>query len=203
MTERARQTIDWRRVHEGLAASRSRLEEGAEPTAEASRQILARRAEALAQPLAEAATPAAALELLVFSAGHGRYAVEASRVVDVFPLLDPTPVPCTPPTILGVVSHRGRIIPLVDVGQLLEPAEGAPAEARFVVAVEKGGICLGLRAESVAGLVRVEERDVLAPDHVAPETDAVVRGVTETMASVLDVEALAHDPRIQVNEEID
>lgn len=203
MTESTRAGIDWQRVHETLALSRRLLDEGAQPTTEASREILERRARALAEPLVEDAAPTDARELLVFSRGESRYAVETTEVVEVIPLLDPTPVPCTPPAIVGIANHRGRILPLLDLGLLLAAAELRAAETPVAVVVQAVAGRLGIGADAVAGIERIDERDVLPADGGARRGGGVVRGVTRTMVSVLDVEALVRDPRVQVNEYVE
>ena len=81
-------------------------------------RILTKRAEALARPLQERQTLAEPLELLVFSLAGERYAVDTAHVQDVVPLREITPLPCTPSFVLGVVNHRGRILPVLDFRRL-------------------------------------------------------------------------------------
>jgi purine-binding chemotaxis protein CheW len=167
------------------------------------RRILESRAKALARPLEEAAARGRTLDLLVLSCAGGAYAVGAEHVSGVVPLVDPTPVPGTPPAVLGVVNHRGRILPVVDVGRLLvSNGRDAPA-ASFVVAVEVGDASFGIRADAVPEVVSVEEDEVVPTARLGEQQDSVVRGVTGAMVAVLDVEALARDPRIVVNDEVE
>lgn len=163
------------------------------------KRILEERAQALAQPLEEAATAAPVLELLTFSCAGSTYAVAASDAVAVVPLGDPTPVPGTPPAIRGVVNHRGRILAVVDVGCLVSVAERDASETDLGIVVTTGDASFVLLAETVPELVSLEEDDLTPTDR----PDGVVRGVTETMAAVLDVAALALDPRIAVDDEIE
>lgn len=203
MTDSARERIDWERVHDGLARSRRGLEDVAEPPADESRRILARRAAALAEPLVEAAAVTDTLELLVFSCGEATCAVETAHAVEVIAHPQPTPVPCTPPAVFGVLNHRGAMLPLVDVGRLLDEPEPRAGDVPFVVAVQAGEDRLGIRADAVVGIVRVPEREVLSPRRSGARRDSVVRGVTASMVAVLDLEALAADPRVHVDERVE
>lgn len=179
-----------------------RHHEGAELSAADARRILESRAKALAQPREEAAAPARTVELLTFSCAGAAYAVNASDVVEVVPLVDPTPVPGTPPAVLGVVNHRGRVLAVVDVGRLLAPADQSASRVGLLVVVTAGEASFAIRADSVPELVTVEEQE-LSIGRLGEQQDSVVRSVTGAMVALLDVEALARDPRIEVNDQVE
>ncbi len=65
---------------------------------------------------------------LLFQLGKDRYALEASRVVEVVPLLALKKLPQAPPGVAGVFNYRGRPVPAVDLGAL---TVGQPASERF------------------------------------------------------------------------
>ena len=166
-------------------------------------RILKKRAEALARPLQERQTLAEPLELLVFSLAGERYAVDTAHVQDVVPLREITPLPCTPSFVLGVVNHRGRIVPVLDFRRLFGlSAEGVPEGARFVVA-EAEGMTFALFADTVAGITLVDLRDLTPPPVTfTDDQKAWLRGVTGEMVAVLDLEAIVRASRIVVNEEV-
>lgn len=198
--ERAR--IDWQEVHDRLERARRALEAGDEPAPEEARRLLRERAQALARPREEVSTPTDVVELLVFALGAERYGIETRHVLEVVRLRGLTPVPCTPPFVLGVMSHRGRILAVLDLRTLLDLAGRGIAEGSQVVAVEAGGMAFGIVADAVGEGIRVAG-DGLAPPPAAlvGGGHAFIRGVTAGMVAVLDVEAMARDPRITVNEE--
>ena len=53
--------------------------------------------------------------ILLFQLGKDRYALEASRVVEVVPLLALKHLPQSPPGIAGVFNYRGRPVPASDI----------------------------------------------------------------------------------------
>jgi purine-binding chemotaxis protein CheW len=167
------------------------------------RRILQERARLLAQPIVEQSATAEGLEFLVFSRAGSRYAVEANLVAQVVPLAEPTPLVSVPAAIVGVVNHRGRIVAVVDVASV-RAAEPAKTVAQgFAVVVQEGGAWLALWADAVSGIERVEERDVRPASELGDQTDAFVRGFTADLTAILDVEALARDPRVEADDELE
>ena len=143
------------------------------------------------------------LHLAVFVLAGARYGIEAAYVLEVAPLRELTPVPCTPPHILGVMNHRGRILPILDLRNLFAlAAQEMTAESR-VVAVEVDGMTFGILADAVLGTMQVGIHEVvLPPVTLLHDQQAALRGVTGEMIAVLDLEALARDPRLTVDEEV-
>ena len=166
-------------------------------------RILKKRAEALARPLEARPTFAESVELVVFSLAGERYAVDTAHVQDVVPLPEITPLPCTPSFVLGVVNHRGRILPVLDFRRLFDlSGEGIPEGARLVAA-EVGGMRFALFADTVAGIVRVDMRELTPPPVTfTDDRKAWLLGVTGEMVAVLDLEAMVRESRIVVNEEV-
>jgi len=203
MRNEARRAIDWDRTYARLEEARRTLDAGGNLPLDEVTRVLRARAQALAKPPEEAPAPAEALELLVFSLAGERYGIEATHILEVVPSLELTPVPCTPPFVLGVMNHRGRILPVLDLRRLFElGGQGVPAGGR-VAAVEAGGMTFGIFAEAVIGTVTVGTHEMAPPPVVLTgDRRALIEGVTGEMVAVLDLEALARDPRIVVNDEV-
>ncbi|MFO0963358.1 MAG: chemotaxis protein CheW [Phycisphaerales bacterium] len=93
------------------------------------------------------------MRTFVFTAAGCRYALDASWVQAVHPLVRARPVPGAPPFIAGMIDVHGELVPLVDAALLLsgsQPVErtlgarvllldtgGAGARARFALAVDR------------------------------------------------------------------
>ncbi len=65
---------------------------------------------------------------LLFQLGNDRYALEASRVVEIVPLLALKTIPQAPKGVAGMLVYRGRAIPALDLCDL---AFGRPARERM------------------------------------------------------------------------
>lgn len=200
---KARPAVSRQTARTGLEQTRGGVECDGNHSPDEVERILRERAAALATPLPEVRNPTALLDLLVVTIAGERYGIETAYALEVMPVRDLTPVPCTPPCVLGVVNHRGRILPILDVRRVFDlPGEGA-AEGGQVVAVQAMGMTFGIFVEVVAGTVRVAAQEVSPPPAaLTGKQQSIIRGVTKEIIAVLDLEALARDPRITVNEEV-
>ena len=105
---------------------------------------------------------------LLFQLGKSRYALEASRVIEVVPLLAIQQLPQAPRGVAGIFNYRGRAVPAVDLGAL---TLGQPASERFSTRIiivnypdDSGAIHLvGLIAEHATELLRKDPKDFVDP----------------------------------------
>lgn len=101
---------------------------------------------------------------LLFQLGKDRYALGASRVVEVAPLLALKRLPQAPKGVAGIFNYRGRPVPAVD---LCELATGQPASERLSTRIiiinyqhENGTEhLLGLIAENATEMLRRNTKD--------------------------------------------
>jgi len=98
---------------------------------------------------------------LLFQLGKDRYALEASRVVEVVPLVGFRRLPQAPKAVAGMFNYRGRAVPAVD---LCELTLGQPASERLSTRIiiinypdgEGRDHLLGLIAEHATATLRTE-----------------------------------------------
>jgi len=167
-------------------------------------RILRARAQALARPSSSAPAPSTMLELLEFRLASERYALEIRHVQDVHPLRDLTPLPCTPPFVLGIVNLRGRILPVFDLKKFFDLPEQGLTDLHRIILVRGNDLELGLLADVIVG-VRSVAVDSLQP---SPPTFTGIRagylkGIGEERLVVLDLDRILSDPKIIVHEEVD
>jgi len=174
------------------------------PAAPEARQILRARAQALARPPERAAVAAASLELLEFRLARESYALETRYVREVYPLKNLTPLPCTPPFVLGIVNVRGRILPVLDLKKFFELPEQGLTDLNRIILVRGNDLELGLLADVIAG-VRTIPVDSLQPS--LPTLTGIraeyLKGVTAERLVVLDLDRILADPKIIVHEEVE
>ena len=127
---------------------------------------------------------------LLFQIGEDRYALEASRVVEVVPLLALKHLPQSPPGVAGVFNYRGNPAPAIDLSQL---TLGRPAQSRLSTRIiivrwpgeDQPDRVLGLVAEHATEMLRKEPKDFVDPGirlHAAPYLGPVLmdaRGVIQ------------------------
>lgn len=167
------------------------------------RRVLRARANALARPTERDAAENASLEVLEFCLAQERYALETRHVDEVYPLKDLTPLPCTPPFLLGVVNVRGRIIPVLDVKKFFELPDVGLTDLHHIILVSGKGLELGLLADAIVGArpVPVDSLQPSLPTLTGIRSD-YLKGVTAERLVVLDLDRILADPRIIVHEEV-
>ncbi len=117
------------------------------------------------------AAPAEALrELLAFRLADEEYALDVAAIEEIIKPRPVTEVPLTPPFVTGLISLRGRIVPILDLRRRLGlAAEPLGRASRIVVAADRGRV-VGLQVDAVTGVVRLSAADI-------GPTPAVVGGV--------------------------
>ena len=166
-------------------------------------KILKNRAAALAREFEPPRTAEDYLELVVFGLASETYAIEGSFVTEIRPLKELTPLPCTPPFVLGVINQRGQILSILDLKKFFDlPTIGLP-DLNKVIALRMNDMEFGILADVVVGM-----RDVLIEEiHPPPPTlkgiqAQYLKGVTQNGMIVLDGTKILSDRKIVVHEEV-
>jgi chemotaxis signal transduction protein len=97
--------------------------------------------------------------VIIFTVGAVRYALELRWVREVVSLGFVTSVPSAPAALGGVCNLHGAILPVLDVGVLLDGVAGLPAR--------QGDGALVLEAEGMVCALRVDQVDHVASLHEA------------------------------------
>ena len=138
------------------------------------------------------------MQLLVFTVGAEDYAIESRRVIEVLPLVTARPIPRMPEFVRGIFTHRGGLVPLVDLGRLLtdKPLRETLSTRLIVVEFSSGPddqrIRLGVAAENVLSLCSSDETEASLPTIRSPGAPALGRllRIHGRTIQVLDVEHL-------------
>ena len=194
--------IDW-------SALIKRQEQAAEAWAEASlapdqeQAVLRKRAAELALRPAAKDDSGANLECLEFILSGENYAIELSFIAETLPLVEFTPLFCTPPFVLGIANMRGRIISIIDLRRFFElPAIGL-SDLNRVIVVGDGEMEFGVLADSIVGMRSFKPQEILAaPDAFTGLREEYLAGVTSERCALLDMRKIISDPRIVVHEEV-
>lgn len=95
-------------------------------------------------------------QIVVFGLGEEEYALTISEVQEIIRYVTPRSVASDADWILGVISLRGRIIPVCDLAVRLGAARGDSSAMKIIV-VEAGDHTVGLVVEDVTEVLTVEE----------------------------------------------
>jgi purine-binding chemotaxis protein CheW len=107
----------------------------------------------------------------------GRYAFEAALVTEVVRLGPLTRLPAAPPFLVGVFTHRGEILPVLDIAQLAGQGSIPVRPGTRAAVVHSGPWKVAVLSEAVEGLLAIPRRTVEPPP-------AESSGVAEFLAGV-------------------
>jgi purine-binding chemotaxis protein CheW len=194
--------LDWTDLHRRLDASHAELKRRFAPSPEEKQKILHARAGLLATGgKAEATSPHSLLEVVEFILGPERYGIESSYIREIHPLNEFTPLPCTPPFVLGLVNVRGQILSIINIKKLFDLPEKGLTDLNKVIIVHTSHMELGILADAIVGVRSV------APEELHPALPTLtgiraeyLKGITKDPLVVLDVEKILSDENILVNE---
>jgi len=176
----------------------------AAPDPETTRKILEGRARTLARERRIEAEPEGRLEVLEFVLANERYGLETSYLREVYPLKELTPLPCTPPFILGIINVRGQILAVTDLKRFFNLPDKGLSDLNKVIILRRGRLEVGILADAVSGVRPVSISEVQAPlptlEGISPD---YLKGVTPEALVILDAEKILADPRLIVHEEVE
>jgi purine-binding chemotaxis protein CheW len=114
------------------------------------------RARAVAAPAVQDARTM--LGLLSFTTGAQEFALPLEQVIEVIALpATVTPLPDVDSAVLGTIDHRGDLLPVLDLAQLLGLGGRAPgAPSRIVIALLRGHR-IGLAVDAMRSVLRIDE----------------------------------------------
>jgi purine-binding chemotaxis protein CheW len=165
------------------------------------RKLLRERASLLArEPAAE--ETGERFEVVEFLLGRERYGIETSYIREVCPLREVTPLPGTPPFVLGIMNLRGEILSVLDIRTFFGLGRPAGSPLDKVIVLRGAAMEFGILADEVIGVRTVPALEVQGSLATLTGIRAdYLKGVTGDHLVLLDAGKLLSDRRIVVHEE--
>jgi len=172
-------------------------------TAEKQRTILRKRAADLARkPLSSDGTTEH-VEIVEFLLAHERYGIESTFINDVHTLKVFTPIPCTPPFVLGITNVHGKIVSIVDLRRFFDLPDKGLTDLSKVIILGNHTMEFGILADAILGVSLVPATELQSSLPTLTEVRAdYLRGITRGRVVVLDGAKLLSEERIVVHEEM-
>ena len=142
----------------------------------------------------EAADAAGDRELMVFWVADELYAVDIDEIQEIMKVPEITAVPRVDSSVLGIISLRGTVVPLLDLRRVLGlDVHDLTRQARILV-IKAGGDPIGLVVDRASNVVRIHEESIEPmPVTMQPEKMELIEGVGRAGAQlviILDVPAV-------------
>ncbi|MBF0345523.1 MAG: chemotaxis protein CheW [Nitrospirae bacterium] len=205
--------IDWQEVHKLIEKNQRAINSGWQPSPEERLRILKERTAVLArEPIIEEER-AGLIEAVEFMLAHQRYGIDSQYVKEVIPLRDYTPVPCTPPLVVGVINLRGQIISVVDIKNLFELPDAEETELSSVIILHNNTMEFAITVDEIIGIRKVRLKELQCDlTTLTGRQGEYFKGIAREHSTdlggdgsniiLLDAIKLLTDSRLIVNEEV-
>jgi len=138
-----------------------------------------------------------------FLLGDEHYFIESTFVVEVAHLKELTPLPGTPPAILGIFNLRGKILAIISLKKLLNLPEKAITNHNRIIILKYHDIELGILADEIEGTNSIIKNKLqLNIPGISEKQNDFLTGVSPEGVIVLNAEKLLMDSRITINQKI-
>lgn len=129
-------------------------------------------------------------------------AVETPYVSEVHILRDVTPVPCTPPWVVGIVNIRGQVVTVADLRKVLGLDVGKVLVFNKLVVLQSGEDRLGILVDDVLGARIIEDAATVVPLEENSPYSKFAQLMTAGGAVILDVPKFVTAQELMVDEEV-
>lgn len=117
-------------------------------------------------------------ELLAFWLADEEYAVDILEIQEIIKMPAITEVPRTPPTVLGIISLRGTIVPVLDLRRVLGLESRPLTRMTRILVLRADGDPVGLVVDRVTSVVRLDKEAIEpVPRSMQTEGGELLRGV--------------------------
>jgi purine-binding chemotaxis protein CheW len=187
------------KIHASLAHT-TVIDQEAMPAPEKNKAILKARARALAREPAAHEPASELIEVLQFRLADENYAIELSFIQEIYPLKALTPLPGTPPFVLGIVNVRGQVYSVVDIKKFFELPDQGLGDLNKVIIVHHNGIEFGILADVVTGVNSILLKDIQPSlPTLTGIRQEYLKGITRGQLIILDAERLLSDKTLIIN----
>jgi purine-binding chemotaxis protein CheW len=102
------------------------------------------------------------LEIIAFRLQAQEFCVRTTAIREIRGWVPATPLPHSPPEVVGMMNLRGTVIPIIDLARKLGMKAAEPTERSAIVVTEAGGMVIGLLVDGVSDILTLPS-DLLQP----------------------------------------
>lgn len=133
-------------------------------------------------------------ELIAFRIGNQEFCVNIMSVREIRGWTPATPMPHSPPYILGVINLRGAVLPIVDLSARLGLAEAEPTARHVIIVAQVKSRIVGLLVEAVSDILTIIDENIQPVPEVSSELEKqYARGILaidKRMICMIELDAL-------------
>ncbi|WP_337266973.1 chemotaxis protein CheW [Oryzifoliimicrobium ureilyticus] len=139
----------------------------------------------------------ATLEIVSFHLGEQEFCIDIMAIREIRGWAPVTPMPHTPPYVLGLINLRGAVIPVIDMACRLGMRMTEPSERAAIIVTDIRGKLVGLLVEQVSDMMTITNEDLQPPPDIIPEAQrSFCRGIVareKAMVCFLNLDTIIAD----------
>ena len=137
------------------------------------------------------------LEIVSFHLSDQEFCIDIMAIREIRGWAPVTPMPHTPPYVLGLINLRGAVIPVIDMACRLGMKMTEPSERSAIIVTDIAGKLVGLLVEQVSDMMTIRSEDLQpAPDIIPEEQRSFCRGIValeKSMVCFLNLDTVIAD----------
>ncbi|NRD79373.1 purine-binding chemotaxis protein CheW [Bacillus sp. BRMEA1] len=136
------------------------------------------------------------LKALIFNIGQEEYGVNIHQVVSIERLLPITPYPNRKAHVLGVVTVREIVTPVIDLRSALKGQTFETMDSSRIIIVQVNGKEIGLLVDATTDVMDLSSESIQHPQLMQANNISYIKGiskVSERLIILLDIEKLLED----------
>lgn len=141
---------------------------------------------------------------LIFTIGKEKYGIEIKYVIEIIGIQNITKIPELDDYIKGIISLRGKIIPVVDVRLRFKKPMMEYDDRTCIIVVDVGELTVGLIVDRVSEVVNISEDQVALPPTTSMNTrNKYINGIGkigEDVKLLIDCNKLLNDDKEIIRE---
>ncbi len=124
--------------------------------------------------------PEEKLEVLVFQLGNEHYGLDIQQIAEIIRFVEPTEIPNTVAYLNGIISLRGRMIPVINGRKRLGHDLRMPDRKSRIIVLQEDSELQGILVDSASRVVKLPKGSIEPPPPVVVGVDAeFIEGVCE------------------------
>lgn len=136
-------------------------------------------------------------ELIAFRVGDQEFCVNVMAVREIRGWTPVTPLPHSPPYVMGVINLRGAVLPIMDLSHRLGIRTAQPTARHVIIVTQVKKKIVGLLVDAVSDILTVSEENIQPTPEVSSDLERqYARGILaidKRMICLIELGALFND----------
>jgi purine-binding chemotaxis protein CheW len=136
-------------------------------------------------------------ELIAFRVGDQEFCVNVMAVREIRGWTPVTPLPHSPPYVMGVINLRGAVLPIMDLSHRLGMRPAQPTARHVIIVAQVKKKIVGLLVDAVSDILTVSDQHIQPTPEVSSDLERLyargILAIDRRMICLIELGALFND----------